>query len=622
MGIFEEGRTDCVKALLKPAERVLADGLDIVRERFEKREKLWRQIDENYDRYKDGECGEFLKDLNAHFRSKFEGALAILAWSFWKKGEAYKPAEDRYTEKELEAVERILRYNVFEIYTKDDIMKKIMHRDTNVLGLLREYYHGMDRWVEETLGDPEIALALRNFLKYKWDAYKDKVNAAIAEATTRFDWFRDVLTHVEEEEGAIERTYQKEIMRKDQEIKRREEEIEQLQSAMAEMLQEFEREREEIARRVAAAKEEEIERLRQEKEELQRRFEEEKARLVEEISRMKDEEAQRKLREELEKVERQMVSQVAAMEDEIRRRELQLKQKEMELKRRELELQQKEDEVSKKIREVMELAGKAEKGSRFVRRDEARIMEMNFAGRMKGKFKEEVKLLGKTFKVEGVEEKRTFDKAPYEGKLSERDLKNVPDNTMVEIHLREKKLLGKKESLVVKALFYGRPERYADVGFDTDPVELADVNALLVDARNEAKDGRIVLLVASPTGFEKRIRDYVNSNDFHRNFISENVSLALLDLESGELIYNPHDEYAKAFEPFLRLERDEEKMAKVRGFIEERIKARGYVRLEDATGEFPEDLVKRAFQELAREKGYSTKFIDGVGYVLVKEGFI
>ena len=615
MGLFEEGKTDCVKELLKPAERVLKEGLDVQVESFERREKLWNRIMDNYDRYLDGECGDFLRDLDMHFRSKFEGALAILAWSFWKNGETYLPASRRYRDRELEAVERILRYNVFEIYSKEDVMKKIMHRDSNVLNLLRDYYHGVDRWIEDVLADPEIKLPLRNFLKGKWDSYRGKVNEAISEATLRFDWFRDILTRVEEEEGAIERTYRKQL-------KRKEEEIEELRSSIEELIEDFEREREEIARRIEKAKDEEIERLRREKEELQRRFEEEKARLVEEISRMKDEELQRKLREELEKAERQMMSQIEAMEDEIRRKELQLKQKEMELRRKELEIQRKEDEVSKKIREVMELTGKVEKGSRFVRRDEAKIMEMNFMGRMKSKFKDEVKLLGKTFKVEAVKEIGTFDKSKFENKLSDRDLKNVPDNRVLEVKLKEKKLIGKKEELTVKAIFYGRPERYAEIGFDTDPLELADVNALLVDAREEAKSGRIVLLVASPTGFEKRIANYVNSTDFHRNFISENISLALLDLESGELRYNPHDEYARAFEPFLRLERDKELLAKVKDFLEERMNAKGYVRLEEAVEHFAEDLVKRAFQELAKEKGYITKFIEGVGYVLVKEGFL
>jgi len=608
MGLFEEGRTDCVKELLRPAERVLKEGLDIATEDYGRRERLWRQIKENYDRYLDGECGDFLKDLDRHFQAKFEGALAILAWAFRENGETYLPASRRYKDKELDAVERVLSYNVFEIYTKEDIMKMIMHRDTNVLNLLRDYYRGVDRWIDEFLRDPKVRLALRSFLKSKWDSYRGKVNAALGEAIERFDWMRDYLMMEDERTEAVEKTYRRQV--------------ENLRRQLEELRGNLEREKEEIRRKIESAKAEEIERLKREKEELRRQFEEEKARLIEEISRMKDEEARKMLEEELARMQEEMMASVKAMEEEIRRRELELRQKEMELRRKELELKEKENEVSRRIREVMELAGKVEKGSRFVKVDEAKMLEMNFTGRMLAKFKDEVKLLGRTFKVEAVEERATFDKGRYEGKLSERDIKNLPDNTEVVVRLREKKLLGKKEEITVRARFYGRPERYAEVGFDTDPLELADINALLVDAKREAKNGRVVLLVASPTGFEKRIANYINSNEFHRNFISENVSLALLDLESGELIYNPHDEYAKAFEPMLRLERDEELLAKVKEFLEGRILERGYVRLEEAVEHFAEDLVKRAFQELRNEKGYPTKFIEGVGYVLVKEGFL
>lgn len=608
MGIFEEGKTDCVKELLRPAERVLKEGLDITTEDFERREKLWQSIKGNYDLYLDGECGSFLRDLDMHFRSKFEGALAILAWSFWQNGETYSPASRRYRDRELEALERVLRYNVFEIYSKEDIMKKIMHRDTNVLNLLRDYYRGTDSWIDEFLNDPTVKLPLRHFLKTKWDSYKGKVNSAIAEAISRFDWMRDYLLMEDERTEAVEKTYRRQI--------------ENLKKQMAEIRRNFEQEKEELKRRLETAKESEISRLIQEKEEMKKQFEEERQKLIEEISRMKDEEAKRMLEEELNKMQKEMTASIRAMEEEIRRRELELRQKEMELRKKELELKEKEDEVSRRIKQVMELAGKVEKGSRFVKLDEARILEMNFVGRMKSKFKDEIKLLSRNFKATSVEEKGTFDKSGYAGKLSERDLKNVPDNRMVEVRLKEKKLFGKKEEITVRALFYGRPERYAEAGFDTDPLELADINALLVDARDEAKNGRIVLLVASPTGFEKRIANYVNSNDFHRNFISENVSLALLDLESGELIYNPHDEYAKAFEPMLRLERDNELISKVKDFLEERILQKGYVRLEEAAEEFTEDMVKQAFHELSKERGYVTKFVDGVGYVLVKEGFL
>jgi len=526
MGLFEEGSVDCVKGLLRPAERVLKEGLDIAVEDFSTRERLWLRVRENYDRYLEGECGDFLRDLDIHFRGKFEAALAILAWSFKRNGEEYPPAKGRYSERELEAVERVLRYNVFEIYSKEDVMKKILHRDGDVLGLLRDYYRGLDAWIDDVLNDPAVKLPLRHFLKTKWDSYKERVNSAIAEATLRFDWFRDFLMLTEEETEAVERMYRRRL-----------------------------------------------------------------------------EKAQR----ESEAVRQRM--------DELRRREV-------ELRRREAELREREEEVSRKIKEVMALKGKVEAGSRFVRIDEARILEMNFVGRVRGKFRGEVKLLGKTFRVEALEERVTFDKGRFAGKLNERDLKNVPDNREVRILLREKKLFGKREEITIRALFYGRPERYAEVGFDTDPLELADVNAVLVDARAEAEKGRVILLIASPTGFERRVLDYISSRDFHRNFISENVSLVLLDLESGELVYNPHDEYARALEPMLRLERDDELMDKVREFLEGKLLEKGYVRLEEAAENFPEDIVKRAFQELRRERGYTTKYIEGVGYVLVREGFL
>lgn len=607
MGIFEEGSVDCVKELLRPAERVLKEGLDIVVEDFPTREKLWLRVTENYDRYLDGECGSFLKDLDLHFRGKFEAALAILAWSFKQTGDLYPPAENRYSEREIEAVEKVLRYNVFEVYSRDDVIKRIMHRDSDVLTLLRDYYSGVDAWVDEILNDPSVKLPLRHFLKTKWDSYKGKINAAVAEATVRFDWFRDFLTLTEEETQAVERVYRKKLERKEREA-------EALRERIEEMLRNIEEEKEMLVKRLEATERVEIPKLTKDKEEIIRQFNEEKRKLGEEIVQFGDEKVRKSLEDELRRAEEEVSRTLKQLEEELRRKETELRLREEEVKR-------KEDEVSRKIAEFMRLSGKIERGSRFVRVDEARIMEMNFIGRLKSKIREQITVMGKKFKVESLREVPTFDKSKFRGKLSERDLKNVPDNMMLEVRLRERKLLGRGEGLLVKAVFCSRPERYAEVGFDTDPLELADVNALLIDARNGGA-GRTVLLVASPTGFEKRIRDYISSPDFHKNFISENVSLLLLDLESGELLYNPHDEYAKAFAPLLRLEKDNELTAKIEEAIERLLLVKGYVRLEDIAAEFPEDKVKRAFRKLARKPGYSTKYIEGVGYVLVREGFV
>ncbi|NJF25674.1 hypothetical protein [Thermococcus sp. Bubb.Bath] len=578
MGIFEEGRTDCVKTLLKPAERTLKQGLDILGEDFDRRADLWRKIKDNYDRYLDGECGEFLSDLDRHFQSKFEGALAILAWSFWKNGEGFEPARRRYSEKELQAIERVLSYNVFEILSHDEVMARIMRKDADILNMLRDYYLNVQRWMDEFLNDPSVKLSLRNFLKEKWSSYRGKVDEAISDATRRFTWFTNFLLGVSEEEKALEEFYQKQMSK----IRER------YESLMREM---------------EAAKEEEISRILKEKEELERQMRELE-------DKIENDEEKARLREELERMRSALDEKLA-----------EIQRKEEELKKKEAEITSKEKEVQEKIREILKAQGKIEKGSRFVRRDEARIMEMNFTGRLREKLASEVKINGKTFKPGTVEERATYDTSVFSDKLEERDLKNVPENTELSVEFTEKKLLGKKGKVLVKALFYSRPKKYAELGFDVDPLELADINALLIDAKKSDAD-RVILLVASPTGFESRVRDYVNSQDFRRNFVSGKVSLALLDLESGELTINPHDEYAKAFEPYLRLERDEELMAKLKELIEDGILVRGYVVLDDMLKHGNEEDVKRAFHELSKEKGYITKFIEGVGFVIAREGFI
>ncbi len=124
-----------------------------------------------------------------------------MAWAFERNGENFEPAKRRFTPEEMDAVEKLFRYNVFEIYSRNDIMKLIMHRDNEILSLLREYY-SFDRWLQEFLHNPRHSLALREFLKSTWESYKDKINLAIAEATARFDWFRDFLEEAKRETEA------------------------------------------------------------------------------------------------------------------------------------------------------------------------------------------------------------------------------------------------------------------------------------------------------------------------------------------------------------------------------------------------------------------------------------
>ncbi|NJE85950.1 hypothetical protein E3E23_08965 [Thermococcus sp. CX2] len=608
MVIFEEGDISCIKSLLRPSERVLRQGRDILVEEFNTRQRLWNEITEAYEKYLNGHCGDFLEDLDNAFRAKFEASLAILAWSFKKNNEDFPPAQKRFSDYELMIIDEILKYNVFEITTKEDFLTKLYRRDPEVLQLLKTYYLGIDKWIEKQLENPEIKLPLRYYLKRTWGGYKEKIKEAINEAN-KYSWFRTLLEDWEKEKAdeveAVKFVY--------------EEKVQKLKKRIKELIEFFEDEKRRIAEEISRSSIEEIQRLEREKQELIERFEREKEALTKKLLELKDKELQERLKQELERARENIMREVKTLEEQIRRKGLELKQKEMELRKKEMELSAKDAELKKKIEEVLRASKNIEKGSRLVVREDAKIQELNFLGRTKSKFNEQIRILGKKYVVERMEEKKGEDTSKFSDKLDERSLKNLPENRYLEILLKEKKLLGRKEKILINARYLTRVDKLAEYGFDTDPLELADVNMYLVDARDSSKDRRTILLIASPLGFEEKIRKYVNSDQFHQNFYSENVSLILLDMESGELIYNPNDKYAKELLSLVRLELDEELYAQVKKCVEEKIAGKDYLPLNECLDCGDENYVKRAFYEMAKDGKYLVKYIDGFGLVLMRK---
>ncbi|WP_054841653.1 hypothetical protein [Thermococcus peptonophilus] len=59
MVVFNEGNPDCVRKLLRPAERVIRQGRDILVESFDTRKELWERVLESYSRYLEGGMRRF-----------------------------------------------------------------------------------------------------------------------------------------------------------------------------------------------------------------------------------------------------------------------------------------------------------------------------------------------------------------------------------------------------------------------------------------------------------------------------------------------------------------------------------------------------------------------------------
>lgn len=553
--MFGEGDTQCLDKLLNPSKRVVKEGLNIKFEDYDWRVNLWNQIKGNYEKYMDGDCGAFFDDIDNHVRSQFDASLLILAATFLENAESFPPAQ-KFSDKEIQAYRVMERYNYFELYSTGDIAKKLVVRDDHVLELLRDYYIGMNEWMDTTLEDPSVKLTIRYFLMKKWRSYKDKLNRAVNGAV-ELDWFV-VLLH-------------------------------QWQMASKEESSEY------------MARIQHLEERNREKETAIQALECENERKG---SRIQDLESE--TRDKSDRIE-EITSRVDEKEQQVQG------------------LQKKIDAIRRSLKHA------GDNGSRFVRSGEAKQYEMNFIGRFEHNLGDEVTLLGRRYRVESATEQKREDLKPYLGSsssvaLSELTLKNIPENRFISANLVERKLLGSKQRFSVQAQFLAHVSRFVHEGFDSSPLSLDDVVAFLSDARDSARQRgeRHLLCIASPTGFDSAVARHINSDDFHKNFISRYLSLCLLDTDTAQLFYNPHDELAREFSLLCEMMTDNEKREKIRQRVEDRIEntfaTQNYIVFNDIVDECGEmSIVKGIFYDIGREKGYKiTRVDEEIGLVMMK----
>ncbi len=188
----QSGDMDCAERLLQPARMVLKTGTHIRYDLFERRLALWNEIRNNQGRYMREECGMFLEEVDLHMRSQFDAALVALASVFIGNNEDL-PQVSLYSAEEVAVWQKIERYNVMDLLSQDDLRNRIIKRDNDVLRLLQDYYITMNSYVQATLDNPEIRLTLRYYLKRRWNEYRGKMDAAIADAVTKLGWMQDLV---------------------------------------------------------------------------------------------------------------------------------------------------------------------------------------------------------------------------------------------------------------------------------------------------------------------------------------------------------------------------------------------------------------------------------------------
>ena len=184
------------------------------------------------------------------------------------------------------------------------------------------------------------------------------------------------------------------------------------------------------------------------------------------------------------------------------------------------------------------------------------------------------------------------------------------------------KLFGKEETkMVIEAAVLNHWKKYCELGFDTNPATLSELNSLLARNIDKAELGNYfhVIGISSPTGWSENAREYINSNEFHKNFVDRHVSVCPIDPETGEIVYNKLDDRIKQFIYLFKPEFDREKVEKCKTLIKDKLSMDDFVTINDIIKKgFESRIVKKSFYEL-EEKGIGEfKFVEGVGAVFRK----
>lgn len=314
--------------------------------------------------------------------------------------------------------------------------------------------------------------------------------------------------------------------------------------------------------------------------------------------------------------------------DQIRRRETEflssLSEKDEQIKSYQNQLSSRDE----KIRSMFAgIENRSDENSRYVTLGEAKRYEMNFIERIDQKFTGEITLENKKYLVKDRYEEisRYAEGIRAKSNLDNTDRQNIPLNRRLKFLITEKKLFGKKDECLAFAAYLSRPEIFSQYGFDTQPLGLREVNAALDEMLHLSKQNgkKVILCLASPTGFDEACLSYIDSDTFCRNFSSHYLSVCFMDIEKNQAFFNRNDSLMAEFSSLCNMELPCEAVMRIKGEISSVISclmgknswAEFDAVISETNGDF--EIVKNLFYEYAAENQLRIKYVPDVGLVMM-----
>ncbi|TQQ79928.1 hypothetical protein EGH24_10625 [Halonotius terrestris] len=278
--------------------------------------------------------------------------------------------------------------------------------------------------------------------------------------------------------------------------------------------------------------------------------------------------------------------------------------------------------------------GEERDGTDVVTAATARLFELDYLGRFETTMYEtdQIALPDETFSVpsdywDGRHGRR--DKADrMETLLDDHaggDLDAHPINPTARYEITAPKYFGltTQTRMVIEATVYSHLETHAKHGYDATPAGVDDLVSTVGNSVREASDGGTPYLlgIASPTGWTEDVIDHVENDDLSRTRYGRQVSVCLIDLRRGELIYDDADPVVDDNTDLFKRAVHAEAVADCISLLrEEYLNALGrdsvlLTAIVDDT-EFDRHVVKQAFARIEADGGADQFYLDEHGLAL------
>jgi excisionase family DNA binding protein len=172
--------------------------------------------------------------------------------------------------------------------------------------------------------------------------------------------------------------------------------------------------------------------------------------------------------------------------------------------------------------------------------------------------------------------------------------------------------------LVIHVQVLSHLARMVRLGFDPEPFSRDELSEQLLRfvETTENEDVTYLVLLAASTGWSTGARELITGSSREYAFVHRQARFYLYDMQTGEILFNTQDalsrDYAALFSPIL----PEEQLEDIIDALERHLAdwAFDHISLDEAVEkfpEFPERLLRTAFDRLAERRGLSLETISG-----------